>query len=115
MFKRFTIREFGQMILTAILTAAVMYTAWQADRAVLALRLSQMQYRVHTAEDQKMPQLEIGQTMVITRDGKGKYRIGISPAVPNNPGPELRPVPGNSDYQFPPPRPSFRIWSEDDR
>ena len=35
---------------TAILTALGMYAAWQADRAALALRLSQMQVRATNAE-----------------------------------------------------------------
>ena len=47
---RFTIRELWQHAVTAIISAAVaalvMYGVWQADRAVLALRISQMHHEV---------------------------------------------------------------------
>jgi hypothetical protein len=49
---RFTIRELVLMGGAAVVTAAGMYAAWQADRAVLALRLSQMQVRATNAENQ---------------------------------------------------------------
>lgn len=48
---RFTIRELVLMAIAAAVTAAGMYAAWQADRAVLALRLSQMQVRAMQAEN----------------------------------------------------------------
>jgi hypothetical protein len=43
-------REFALMAITAAITAGVMYVAWQADRAQLALRLSQVQVRAMKAE-----------------------------------------------------------------
>ena len=49
---RFTIRELVLMAIAAAVTAIGMYAAWQADRAVLALRLSQMQVRAQQAESQ---------------------------------------------------------------
>jgi|GEM_PF-6947796 len=49
---RFTIRELVLMGIAAAVTAAGMYAAWQADRAVLALRLSQMQVRAAQAENE---------------------------------------------------------------
>jgi len=47
---RFTIRELVLMVIAAAVTAVGMYAAWQADRAVLALRLSQLHVRASRAE-----------------------------------------------------------------
>lgn len=49
---RFTIRELVLMAVTAAVTAGGMYAAWQADRALLALRLSQIEQRAVVAEQQ---------------------------------------------------------------
>ena len=59
---RFTIRELVLMAIAATITAVGMYAAWQADRAVLALRLSQMQVRATQAENEVAKQ-HAGQTV----------------------------------------------------
>jgi len=48
---RFTIRDL-LWLMAVVLVAIGMYAAWQADRAILALRLSQMEYRAVVAEQQ---------------------------------------------------------------
>ena len=55
---RFTIRELVLMAVTAAVTAGGMYAAWQADRALLALRLSQMEHRALVAEQQAVESLK---------------------------------------------------------
>ena len=47
---RFTIRDV-LWLMVVVSVAVGMYAAWQADRAVLALRLSQMQVRAMKAEE----------------------------------------------------------------
>ena len=47
---RFTTREIALVAVASIVTAIAMYALWQADRAVLALRLSQVQVRAMKAE-----------------------------------------------------------------
>ena len=63
---RFTTRELVLMGITSLITAAGMYAAWQADRAVMALELSHAQHRANFAEMQ-MEQMRKGERQAVLK------------------------------------------------
>jgi|GEM_PF-6887995 len=76
---RLTIRDLKLAGIVSVVTTVGMYCAWQTDRAEFATRFRQMQHRAELAESQKMPDLEPGQAMVMTRSDIGKYTIEWGP------------------------------------